>query len=219
MMCRIQQECVVALEVYVYQLLWMRHWDTFGCHWCLCKAQFEGQVYSNKVVECKSRRDAHEDYAYVLFGDEDIPPIRVSVFAIWVSIFAIWIRIFAYESVLQRVDLSVFIEIHWLESFGEVISVMMQWRWNIYESFFSWRAMSTDWSWSFMVLIYLEILWVDILGCRWTAYDPNGLILIFLEFLQLENRVMPVDGLCYFSDVLNDRRFLVLRQSIRISRI
>ena len=79
--CRTQQEYVVAQEsigISFYECVIVTHL----VFWCKCKGQCKGQVYSNKVVECKSYRITNEDYAYVLFGDEDIPPIRDSVFAI-----------------------------------------------------------------------------------------------------------------------------------------
>ena len=79
--CRIQQEYVVALEsicISFYECVIVTYWVVIG----VCEAQCEGQVYSYKVIECKSCRVAYKDYAYVLFGDWDIPPIRVSVFAL-----------------------------------------------------------------------------------------------------------------------------------------
>ena len=110
----------------------MRHCDTFGCHWCVCKAQCEGQVNSNKMVECKSCRITNEDYANVLFGDEDIPPIRVSVFAYRSQCIRFMSQ---YIRLRVSVNLSVSMEILWLDSFAGVIGVMVQGRWNFRSRF------------------------------------------------------------------------------------
>ena len=110
----------------------MRYCDILGCHWCVCKAQREGQVYSYKVIECKSCRVAYKDYAHVLFGDEDIPPIRVSVFAYRSQCIRFMSQ---YIRLRVSVDLSVSMEILWLDSFDGVIGVMVQWRWNVRSRF------------------------------------------------------------------------------------
>ena len=98
----------------------------------MCKAQCEGQVYSYKVIECKSCRVAYKDYAHVLFGDEDIPPIRVSVFAYRSQCIRFMSQ---YIRLRVSVDLSVSMEILWLDSFDGVIGVMVQWRWNVRSHF------------------------------------------------------------------------------------
>jgi hypothetical protein len=63
-------------EVYVYQIEWMHKCDTFGCQlWC-SRVRCTRTRWSSASPVVSLTWTVH-----VLFGDEDIPPIQVGVFA------------------------------------------------------------------------------------------------------------------------------------------